>query len=279
MNGTPGEDALVAILAGLFGAAPAFIVAAAGVFARVGAVLAVLPGLGERGIPLRVRLGVAVAIAWLLTPLIVGFAANVPFGPLSLLLLLLAEAAAGLLIGIAFRFLVWALQIAGTIASQSISISHIFGNPLAGEAEPSLATFLSMGGIALMLAAGLHVDVVAALARLYAVLPFGLGLAGPAAAEWSTARVGETFALGLGLAAPFVLAGFAYNLTLGALSRAMPQLLVALVGVPLLVGLGFVVLWLSLPDMMARWEEARAAVARDPLGGTSTNGVGQGVRP
>ncbi|MEL7173674.1 MAG: flagellar biosynthetic protein FliR, partial [Pseudomonadota bacterium] len=205
-------------------------------------------------------------IAWLLTPIMVAFADAVPQRPMALLLLIIAEAAAGLLIGLSFRLLVWALQIAGTIASQSISISHIFGNPLAGEAEPSLATFLSMGGIALMLAAGLHVDVVAALASLYVVLPFGLGIAGPAAADWSSTRIGEAFSLGLSLAAPFVLAGFAYNLTLGALSRAMPQLLVALVGVPLLVGLGFAILWLSLPEMMARWEGARALIALDPLG-------------
>ncbi|MEO1273817.1 MAG: flagellar biosynthetic protein FliR [Pseudomonadota bacterium] len=266
MIGPQGDDAMVAILAGIFGAAPAFIIAAAGVFARVGAALAVLPGLGERGIPLRIRLGVALAIAWLLTPIMVAFADAVPQRPMALLLLIIAEAAAGLLIGLSFRLLVWALQIAGTIASQSISISHIFGNPLAGEAEPSLATFLSMGGIALMLAAGLHVDVVAALASLYVVLPFGLGIAGPAAADWSSTRIGEAFSLGLSLAAPFVLAGFAYNLTLGALSRAMPQLLVALVGVPLLVGLGFAILWLSLPEMMARWEGARALIALDPLG-------------
>ncbi|MEL6574590.1 MAG: flagellar biosynthetic protein FliR [Pseudomonadota bacterium] len=266
MIGPQGDDAMVAVLAGLFGAAPSFIIAAAGVFARVGAALAVLPGLGERGIPLRIRLGVALAIAWLLTPIMVAFADAVPQRPMALLLLIIAEAAAGLLIGLSFRLLVWALQIAGTIASQSISISHIFGNPLAGEAEPSLATFLSMGGIALMLAAGLHVDVVAALASLYVLLPFGLGIAGPAAADWSSTRIGEAFSLGLSLAAPFVLAGFAYNLTLGALSRAMPQLLVALVGVPLLVGLGFAILWLSLPEMMARWEGARALIALDPLG-------------
>lgn len=279
MNGLPGEDALIAVLAGLLGAAPPFVIAAAGVFARVGATMAVLPGLGERGIPIRVRLGIALAIAWLLAPLIARFAEDVPALPLPLLLLISAEAAAGLLIGIAFRLLVWALQIAGTVASQSISISHIFGNPLAGESEPSLATFLTMGGIALMLAAGLHVDTVAALAGLYALLPFGLGLAGPAVADWSAERVADTFSLGVSLAVPFVLAGFAYNLILGALSRAMPQLLVALVGIPLLVGLGFAVLWLSLPDMMARWEDARFAVSQDPLAGPLAPRPGQGGLP
>ena len=57
-------------------------------------------------------------------------------------------------------------------------------------------------------------------------------------AAWSVARTAEAFGLGLSLALPFIAVSFAYNLALGALSRAMPQLLVALVGAPLLIGLG-----------------------------------------
>ncbi|MEL7346721.1 MAG: flagellar biosynthetic protein FliR, partial [Pseudomonadota bacterium] len=72
---------------------------------------------------------------------------------------------------------------------------------------------------------------------------------------------------GVGLAMPFVIVGFAYNVVLGALSRAMPQLLLTLVGVPLLVGLGLGTLWFSIPEIYARWGEALVRVLVDPLGG------------
>ncbi|MEM7526510.1 MAG: flagellar biosynthetic protein FliR [Pseudomonadota bacterium] len=265
------EDVLIGLLALLTGVVSTHMLAAAGLFARIVAALFYLPGIGERAVPMRIRLGLALLLAWLLAPLLAGLADGLTLSPVTLILVLIAEAAAGLVIGLAFRFLIWALQIAGTIASQSITISHIFGNAIAGEAEPSLASLLAMAGIALALLMGLHIDAVGAIAGLYGALPFGLGIAGGEAAEWSTARAGEAFALGLGLAVPFVLAGFAYNLTLGALSRAMPQLLVALVGVPLLVGLGLGTLWYALPELFARWLSVAAAIAADPL----ATGIGQ----
>ena len=49
----------------------------------------------------------------------------------------------------------------------------------------------------------------------------------------------------------------------------MPQLLVALVGAPLLIGLGLIVLYLSLPEIFARWGAVLANVLSDPLGGLS----------
>ena len=237
-----------------------------GVFARVGGALALVPGLGERAIPVRVKLGAALALTFLLVPL-AGVPVTLPEEPLDLARVLVWEAAAGLVIGLAFRLLVFALQIAGSIASQSMSVAHLFAGGLASEPEPALATLLAMGGVAIALAAGLHVALVAALASLYDLLPFGRPLDGAMAAAWTTAGVARSFALGLSLALPFVAVGFAYNLALGALSRAMPQLLVALVGAPVLVALGLATLWLVLPELMAAWGGVLGRVFADPLGG------------
>jgi len=114
---------------------------------------------------------------------------------------------------------------------------------------------------------GLAADEGVELGDLYRVLPFGVMPVAGDLASWTVARMAEVFSLGLSLALPFVAIGFAYNLALGAFSRAMPQLLVALVGVPLLIGLGLGVLWLSLPEIFARWDGALVAVMANPLGG------------
>ena len=159
------------------------------------------------------------------------------------------------------------LEIAGTVAAQNLSIAQMFGAGVAPEPEPTIATLLAMGGIVLALAAGLHVHLVAALAGLYQTLPFGQMPGAGDLAEWSTTRVSETFALGLSLALPFIAIAFAYNLALGALSRAMPQLLVSLIGAPLLIGLGLIVLYLSMPEIFARWGAVLGRVLADPLGG------------
>ena len=113
----------------------------------------------------------------------------------------------------------------------------------------------------------MHLHLVASLASLYDIFPFGQFPDGSDLARWARDRSAETFTLGIALAAPFVAIGFAYNLALGALNRAMPQLLVALVGVPALVWVGAVILALVLPALMDTWLSHMREVFFDPLGG------------
>ena len=253
-------------LADILARADAAVVTAMGVFARVGAAAFLVPGLGERAVPVRVRLAVALALTGLLTPLVGTLIPEAPRTVPALVLVLLAEAAAGLLIGLALRMSIFVLQIAGTTVAYHLSITHMFGSGVAPEPEPTIATFLSLGGVVLAMNAGLHVALVAALAGLYETLPFGVFPLAADAGAWSVSRIAHVFAAGVALALPFVVISFLYNLALGALNRAMPQLLVALVGVPLLVGLGLATLYLVLPAIYDRWAPLLAATLTDPLG-------------
>lgn len=254
-------------LSEIFAATEAMVITALGVFARIGAAAFLVPGIGERAVPVRVRLGAALAIALILAPMIRPLVAETPAGIAELAGLIAAEAASGLVIGLAFRLLIIALQTAGAVAAQHMSLSHMFGTGVAPEPEPTIATLLGLGGIVLALAAGLHVALIAALAQLYDVLPFGRAPKATDLAEWATENMAGTFAMGVALAFPFVAISFLYNLALGALSRAMPQLLVALVGVPLLVGLGLVTLYLSLPQIFDTWGGKLSRILALPLGG------------
>jgi len=253
-------------LAEIFAAADAAVLTALGVFTRIAAAAFLVPGMGERAVPVRVRLGIALALTLLLWPLVAPLGDQTPGTPAGLARLLAAEAVSGLLIGFGLRLMIMVLQIAGMTAAVHLSISHMFGSGVAPTPEPTIATFLALGGIVLAMKAGLHVALVAALAGLYDVLPFGRFPLAAEAGRLSLARLAEGFAIGLSLAFPFVAVSFAYNLALGALSRAMPQLLVALVGVPLLVGLGLGTLWLVLPAIYDRWSAMVAGTLAFPLG-------------
>jgi flagellar biosynthetic protein FliR len=141
----------------------------------------------------------------------------------------------------------------------------MFGTGVAQEPEPTIATLLTLGGIVLAMKAGLHIALVAALARLYDVLPFGQFPIGDEMGAWSVGRISAAFAIGMSLAFPFIVISFIYNVALGAMSRAMPQLLVSLVGAPLLVGLGMLTLYLVLPELYASWRPVMQAVLAFPL--------------
>lgn len=254
------------ILSAIFTSSNEIVLVAAGIFMRVGAVAFLLPGMGERGISLRVRLGGALALTALLAPMMAPLVPQSPSNGAELIQMLAAEATAGLIIGFSFRVLVFMLQITGMVAAQHLSVAQMFGAGVAPEPEPTIATLLAMGGITLALMAGLHVQIVATLAALYDILPFGQFPDPASVGSWATTRMAETFGLGVALAAPFVAIGFAYNIALGALNRAMPQLLVAVVGIPFLLWIGMLALYLVLPALFDEWFQNLDRVMLDPLG-------------
>ena len=93
------------------------------VFLRVSAVVSLLPGFGERTVPIRIKLATAIAFSSIIAPAI-------DFAPSStdinmLISLALTETLIGFLIGIGVRFFIMALQTAGAIAAQSTSLSQL----------------------------------------------------------------------------------------------------------------------------------------------------------
>ena len=234
------------------------------VFVRIGAVASLLPGFGEQLIPPRVRLGVAIAFSVVVWPMITpGLAAPDPARPF--LAMLIVELSIGLMLGIAIRLMVLALQLAGSIAAQSTALAQIFGAGVAPDPMPAIGNILMLAGITLAVASGLHVKAALAMARSYEILPMGLPVPADDIARWGTARVAQAFALGFSLAAPFVIAGFAYNLALGAINRAMPQMMVAFIGAPAITAAGLLLLLLASPVILHFWGLRLDRLLADPL--------------
>lgn len=234
------------------------------VFVRVGAIAALLPGFGEQAIPARVRLGVAVAFALVVWPMVApGLAAPNPGRPFAAMLVV--EASIGLMLGIAIRLMVLALQLAGSIAAQSTALAQIFGSGVTPDPMPAIGNILLLAGVTLAVASGLHVKAALAMARSYEILPMGLPVPAADVARWGTARVAQSFALGFSLAAPFVIMGFAYNVALGAINRAMPQLMVAFIGAPAITAAGLLILMLATPVILHFWGLRLDRLLADPL--------------
>ena len=232
------------------------------VFLRVSALVSVLPAFGERAVPVRVKLGIAVAFALVIAP-----AVSMQPGPGGLLPLLaigLAEIAIGLALGIGIRLFVLALQTAGSMAAQSTSLSQILGGA-AVEPIPAMGYILVVGGLALAVMAGLHVRAAELLIFSYQVFPIGIPPSGHDVSAWGTKQVSNAFALAFMLAAPFVITSVLYNLTLGVINRAMPQLMVAFVGAPVITLGGMMLLLWCAPVMLAVWSDALVAFLHDPV--------------
>lgn len=222
------------------------------IVARLSFIVFFLPGIGEQLVPVRVRLAVLVAVSAALTAN--GVVAEPSLSPISNYLeLLLIEIAIGFFLGVMLRLVIWMLTIAGSVVAQSIGLSQFLGVALEHEAQTLTANLLSMAGAALLLTVNFHVNVVAGLVRLYADIPVGaLSLLNR---DFLIASFFDAFGFALLLAWPFVVVNLLYNICLGFINKALPQLMVAFVGAPFMVGAGTALLALSVTALLFAWKD------------------------
>ncbi|MEL6563022.1 MAG: flagellar biosynthetic protein FliR [Pseudomonadota bacterium] len=220
------------------------------VFLRVAATVSLLPAFGEQSVPMRVKLVLALAFTAIVAPAVDITLPDVTVTNLALFAL--TETISGVMLGLGLRLFILALQTAGAIAAQSTSLSQIMGGA-AVEPLPAMGYILTVGALALAALSGLHIKAAEFMIVSYDILPMGLFAGGDDMAQWGVAQISRAFSLAFVLAAPFVLMSVLYNLTLGVINKAMPQLMVAFVGAPVITLGGLFILFLAAPSMLAVW--------------------------
>lgn len=237
------------------------------VFLRVSSVVSMAPGFGEQSVPVRVKLAIAAAFTLIVTPIVADRVLPPPEGLPQIIGYLGPEILTGLLFGLALRFFVFALQIAGSIAAQSTSLAQIFGGTAGADPQPAIGHVLVVAGLALAALMGLHVHIAAYILQSYAMVPIGVLIAPDAVVVLGVGEVSRVFALGFQLSAPFLIASLIYNVTLGVINRAMPQLMVSFVGAPAITAGGLLLLMLSAPILLSIWIKALSAFMAMPFEG------------
>ena len=236
-----------------------------GVFIRVGAMMALIPAFGEQVVPARIRLMLALAFTAITAPALAPVMPPAPTAPAALLTMIGAEATAGLALGIGLRLLIIALQVAGTMAAQATSLSQFFGG--AGvDPQPAMAQVLVMAGLALAVTADLHIAIAELIILSYDFFPPARFPDAASLAEWGLAQSARAFALAFTLAVPFVILSLLFYVALGAINKAMPQLMVAFVGAPAITWAGLAVLLLTAPLMLPLWHDTFRSFLADPTG-------------
>jgi len=230
---------------------PALAAAAILMFARIGTMVMLLPGLGEAMLPVRVRLSIALVLTAVLFPLHrAAFAIDLKsFAPV--LTLLGQELFIGFVLGLTARMTISALQVAGSVVAQQLGLGFVTTvDPTQGQQGMIVGNFLTLLGVTLIFATDLHYPIIAALHDSYTLFhPGELPLAGDVAALL-TRGIAAAFRVGVQIAGPFLVFGLLFNVGLGVLSRLMPQMQVFFVGVPLSILIGFIALLLVLGGMM-----------------------------
>jgi flagellar biosynthetic protein FliR len=224
------------------------------VFARIGSMVMLLPGLGESNIPVRVKLAIALMLTLIILPLHRD-AYHVDLQSLpALLVLMLHEIIIGVVLGATARVTLAALQVAGSVIAQQLGLGFVTTiDPTQGQQGLLVGNFLTMLGITLLFATDSHHLVIAALSDSYAVFSPDDTLSSGDVAALATRAFAAAFKIGLQLSAPFLVFGLVFNVGLGVLGRLMPQMQVYFVGVPLSILAGFLILGLVLAAMMGTY--------------------------
>ncbi|MCX7309304.1 MAG: flagellar biosynthetic protein FliR [Afipia sp.] len=234
------------------------------VFARIGAMVMLLPGFGETNIPVRVRLGIALALTLIILPLHRGAYQISMTSMAPLLVLMFHEIVIGVVLGATARVTLSALAVAGSVIAQQLGLGFVTSvDPTQGQQGVLIGNFLTILGLTLLFATDTHYLIIEALSASYTIFAPGELMPSGDIASLATRAFSGAFKIGIQLSAPFIVFGLVFNLGLGVLARLMPQMQVYFVGVPLSMLAGFLILAAILGTMMGLFMDYQGGVLHE----------------
>ncbi len=220
------------------------------IFARIGAVLLMLPGIGESYVPPRIRLSLALVVTLALWPVIAPALPSLPATVGGMAGWIIREVVVGLMMGALLRSFTAALSTAGEIISIQTTLSFAqTANPLQAQPGSTLAAFLMLLGTTLVFATNTHHLFIAGLVGSYDLIAPARPLVTGDFATLAIRTLGDSFMLGVQLSAPVLVFALIFNLASGLVGRVMPSFQVFFAAAPLSVILGLSVFTLSLGVM------------------------------
>lgn len=234
-------------------------------FARIGTICMLMPGLGESYVMPRIRLGIAFALTLIISVTVRSMVPALDSFS-DVLFAMTGEIVAGLVFGGAMRLFLAAPQIAGQLTSQLTSLSNIFasGAPLM-EASSILGAWFVVGAILFIFVSGLHYLMIDAMAVSYYVIPLG-GFPNMGDAADALVKVfAGAFALGVQMAAPFILLSVIFNLGVGLINRMLASLPLYFVAMPISILGGIYVLAYAIGPVLAAFRGAFSAWLTAPF--------------
>lgn len=224
------------------------------IFARLGAILMLLPGFGEGSIPPRIRLAFALLFALALGPMLAGEMPSQPERPLQIAGLIINEVLIGLMIGSVARMFLASAAVAGQVIGQQtgLAMAQVF-DPSQGQQGALMATFLNLTFMLLLFATNIHHLLLQAAQGSYSIFPVGQLPMIEDAAQWALNAFADAFMIGVQIASPLIVFGLVFYFGLGILSRLMPQAQIFFIAMPVNIMAGLFITAIALGSMATLW--------------------------
>jgi flagellar biosynthesis protein FliR len=221
------------------------------IFARTGAMVMTLPGIGDRTVPPRIRLVFALALSLVMLPLVDKVFPALPTTIPAMIAAISGELLIGIAIGFTVRMIITAVLFAGSIIAFQTGLAFAQSvDPAQGVQSTLFGAFFSVLSVALIFATNLHYLLLSAMHDSYILFKPGSGFPTGDFLQVALETIGDSFAIAIQISAPFLVFGLIFYLGVGILARLIPQVQVFFLAMPANIMLGLLLFMLLLSTMM-----------------------------
>ena len=219
------------------------------VFLRISALLIMIPVIGERAVPLRVKGGLAILISLLVVPAVSADMNSLPEKQIfTLAIAMIGEIMIGIVIGLTTKIIFAGIQFAGEMIGIQIGFSIVnVIDPITSTQVSVIAEFQYLIALLVYLAIDAHHTLIFAIVDSYRIVsPFSYHFSG-ALMNHILILSRELFVMAIKISAPIMAVLLFTNVALGVVARTVPQINVFIVGFPVQIAVGLIVFGLTAP--------------------------------
>lgn len=226
------------------------------IFVRVSAFFVSVPFFSYRTIPPQLKIALALILSWMMC-----YTFNAEAIPIdgNYILLILKEAIIGLMIGLVAYIILSAVQIAGGFIDfeMGFAMANII-DPQTGAQTPLMGQFFNFLILFVLLSTNGHHLILDGIFYSYQFLPidqFFPNFGDENTIEFILKIFGSVFAIAFQMSAPIVASLFLVTIALGITAKTVPQLNIFVIGFPIKIAIGFLVLIISMGVMIEVMEK------------------------
>ncbi|KLN96290.1 flagellar biosynthetic protein FliR [Moellerella wisconsensis] len=213
---------------------------------RLLAFMTIAPLFSEKAFPKKIKLLLALSISILVFP-------NITTNKTAILslegvMIIILQMIIGLLIGFALQFMIVTVKYIGELIGMQMGLSFaMFVDPSGGPNMPVISRFLNLIFILLLFSFNTHLWFLYLLVDSFNVIPISSIPLNKQGIWLIIQSAGYIFLYGLLFSLPFIFTLLMINIALGILNRMTPQLSVFVIGFPITMLSGIIIIFFSLP--------------------------------
>lgn len=212
----------------------------------------VVPGLSTARVPARVRLYLAIMLAFVLAPLVVEESVRGKSAAALLFPLIVRECVIGLLIGLLARLVIEMLSFAGIAIASYVGLSALAGSTDGDSPQPAVASVVTLIGTILLVLLDFPLRLIVLLAESYSEVPLGSTLGEGGMLQRMTAVLKTATVAGLQLSGPFLMYGLVVNALFAVLGKLVPQISSYFISGPFIAIGGLAILYLLVGELFGQ---------------------------